>query len=132
MTILKFPKQQEEPPFFKELRKDGYHIFSRKNAQKPDYYPKELPDFPAVNIKDLKEDERITIRVFFKIGSGKNMRVDSGYVDLEVELVEDDSIMAVILTDLPEEFELSNGDSIDLYADEILCKADEQIRDDGL
>jgi len=43
-----------------------------------------------------------------------DMHVDGGYVDLEVELVEDDTIMAVILTDLPEEFALSNGDSIDL------------------
>ncbi len=125
MTILKFPKQQKEPPFFKELRKDGYHIFSRKNAKKPDFYPKELPDYPAINIKNFKEDDRITIRVFFKIGSGRDMRVDGGYVDLEIELVEDDSIMGVILTELPGKFALGTGDSIDVYADEILYKVGE-------
>ena len=125
MTILKFPKQPKEPPFFKEIREDGYHIFSLKNVKKPNYYPDELPDYQGVKLKDLKEDGRITIRVFFGIGKGKNMRVDGGYVDLEVEVVEDDSIMAVILTDLPEEFALSNGDSIDLYEGEILCKIEE-------
>jgi len=122
MTILKFPSQQKEPPFFKDVREDGYHIFSRKNVNKPNYYPDELPNYQGVKLKDLKEDDRITIRVFFKIGSGREMRVDGGYVDLEVEVVEDDGVMAVILTDLPEEFELSNGESIELYEDEILCK----------
>jgi len=124
MTILKFPNQQKEPPFFKDVREDGYHIFSRKNANKPNYYPDELPDYPVIKLKDLKEDDRITIRVFFKIGSGRDVRVDGGYVDLKVEVVEDDTVMAVIVTDLPEEFELSNGESIELYEDEILRKVD--------
>ena len=126
MTILKFPKQQKEPPFFKEVRKDGYHIFSRKNAKKPDYYPKELPDYPVINLKDLKEDDRITIRVFFKIGSGRDMRVDGGYIDLEIELVEKDSVMGVITTELPEEFALGHGESIGVFEDEILYKVEAQ------
>ena len=124
MTILKFPTKPKEPPFFKELRKEGYHIYSRKNANKPDYYPNELPDYPAINLKDLKEDDRITIRVFFKIGSGKNMRVDGGYIDLEIELVEADSVMGVILTELPEEFALGTGGSIEVFEDEILYKVE--------
>ena len=132
MIILKFPQQQKEPAFFKEVRKDGYHIYSRKNANKSDYYPDELPDYPAINIKDLKEDDQITIRVFFKIGSGGSMRVDGGYVDLEIELVEYDSIMGVVLTELPEEFALGHGESIEVYADEILCKVEEQEGEDGL
>jgi hypothetical protein len=126
MPIIKFPKQPKEPPFFKEVREDGYHIFSLKNANNPNYYPDELPNYQGVKLKDLKEDDRITVRVFFKIGSGRNMRVDGGYVDLEIELVENDTVMAVILTDLPEEFSLGAGDSIDLYEDEILYKVGEQ------
>lgn len=126
MTILRFPQQQKEPPFFKEVRKDGYHIFSRKNARKPEYYPKELPDYPAIDLKDLKEDDRITIRVFFKIGSGETMRVDGGYINLEIELVEDNGIMGVVLTELPKEFALGHGESIEVFEDEILYKVEEE------
>jgi len=53
------------------------------------------------------------------------MSVDGGFIDLEVELVEDDSVTAVILTELPEDFSLGTGDSIELYADEILYKMEE-------
>ncbi len=63
--------------------------------------------------------------LFFKIGSGKTMRVDGGYVDLEIELVEDNSIMGVVLTELPEDFALGHGESIEVYAEEILYKVEE-------
>ncbi|MFT5725897.1 MAG: hypothetical protein ACI8PB_000013 [Desulforhopalus sp.] len=45
------------------------------NANKLNYYPKEIPDYPGVALKDLKQDDVITIRVFFGIGKGKKMRV---------------------------------------------------------
>lgn len=125
MPIIKFPKKTtNEPPFFSDIKEDGYHIYSLKNAKKQNFYPPELPDYPGVFLSDLKEDDIITIRVFFRIGSIKDMRVDGGHIDLKVELVEKDSISAVITTQLPEEFALSTGESIELYEDEILSKAE--------
>jgi hypothetical protein len=124
VTIIKFPQNpSNEPPFFSDIKEDGYHIYSLKKAETANYYPKELPDYPGVALKDLKEDDIITIRVFFGIGKGKNMRVDGGHIDLRVEFVEKDKVLAVITTELPAEFELSNGDSIEVFEDEILCKA---------
>ncbi len=125
MTIIKFPKQPKEPPFFKDVREDGYHIYSLKNAKKPNYYAPELPDYSGVLLNDLQEGNTITVRVFFGIGKGKKMRVDGGYLDLKVEHIEDDSVSAVIVTQLPKEFALSTGDSIEVFQEEILCKAEE-------
>ncbi len=124
MTILKFPSQQSSPPFFEDVINDGYHIFSLKNAKIPDYYPNEFPDYPGVSLNDLKVGDKITIRVFFRVGSGKNIRADGGYIDLEVEHIENDHIFAVVLTQLPKEFSLATGDSIELYEEEILQKAE--------
>jgi len=127
MTILKFPQKQPEPLFFKDIKEEGYHIFSLKNAKKPDYYPNEFPDYPGVKLSDLKPDDLITIRVFFRVGSGgKDIRVDGGYLDLEVELVEDESVLAVILTELPNDFPLETGETIEVFEEEILYKTDEQ------
>ena len=126
MTILKLPQKQPNSPFFKDIKEEGYHIFSLKNAKKPDYYPNEFPDYPGVSIKDLKPDDLITIRVFFRVGSGgKDVRVDGGYLDLEVEFVEDDRVLAVIRTELPAEFPLGTGDSIEVFEEEILYKNEE-------
>jgi hypothetical protein len=126
MPIIKFPKKKpsNEPPFFSDIKKEGYHIYSLKNAKKPNFYAPELPNYHGVSLKDLKEDDIITIRVFFGIGKGKNMRVDGGHIDLQVELVEKDSISAVITTQLPEEFALSTGDSIEVFEEEILYKTE--------
>ncbi len=127
MPIINFPKNpKNQPPFFSDIKEDGYHIYSLKNAKKRNFYPSELPDYPGVPLKDLKEDDVITIRVFFGIGKGKNMRVDGGHIDLRVELVEKDSISAVITTQLPEEFALSTGESIELFEDEVLHKVDSE------
>lgn len=122
MTIIQFPKKQPDPPFFSDIKQDGYHIYSLENAKKSNFYPSELPDYPGVSIKDLKEDDVITIRVFFGVGSGKNMRVDGGHLDLRVEFVDEDRVLALILTELPEEFALSAGESIEVFEEEILYK----------
>jgi hypothetical protein len=125
MTILNFPqKRTDEPPFFQEIREDGYHVYSLENAKKPNFYPAELPDYPGVPIKDLKENDIITIRVFFGIGKGAKMRVDGGLIDLRVELVEEDVVTVAIITQLPKEFPFGNGDSIEVFEDEILYRND--------
>lgn len=128
MTIIKFPKKKPstEPPFFSEIKKDGYHVYSLNNTKKPNYYPSELPDYPGVALKDLKEDDVITIRVFFGIGKGKNLRVDGGYIDLRVEFVDEDNVMGAIITELPGEFPLSTGESIEVFPEEILYKAEQR------
>jgi hypothetical protein len=125
MTVLKFPQNSSnEPPFFSDIKEDGYHVYSLKNAKKPNFYPPELPDYSGVPLTDLKEDDGITIRVFFSIGKGTNMRVDGGHIDLQVELVEKDSVSAVITTQLPDEFALNTGDSIEVFEEEILYKTE--------
>ena len=122
MSILKFPSKQSSSPFFDELVEDGYHVFSLKNAKIADYYPNKFPDYPGVSIKDLKVGDQITIRVFFRVGSGEEIQADGGYLDLEVEFIEDNSVTAVIITQLPEEFALETGSSIEIFEEEILYK----------
>ena len=125
MTIIKFPQKPiNEPHFFQEIREEGYHVYSLDNAQKPNFYPSEFPNYPGVPINELKENDIVTIRVFFGIGKGPKMRVDGGLLDLRVEFVEEDKITAAIITQLPKGFPLSNGDSIEVFADEILYRND--------
>ena len=124
MKIRKIPAQLETYPFFKDILEDGYHIFSLENARIADYYPNKFPDYPGVDLKNLYVGDVITIRVFFKIGAGKNIRADGGYLDLEVEHIEDDFVFGVILTKLPKEFPLQAGDSIEVFQEEILYKAE--------
>ncbi len=124
MTIIKFPSKQPDSPFFNDIIEEGYHIFSIKKAKIPDYYPNKFPDHPGVSLKNLNIDDVITIRIFFKVGSGKTIRADGGYLDLRVEHIDSEKVLAVILTELPEEFPLGTGDSIEIYEEEILHKVE--------
>lgn len=123
MKVLKFPSKTDNGPFFKEIIEEGYHIFNLENAKNPNYYPNDFPDYPGVNLRDLKIGDVVTVRVFFKVGSGKNIRADGGYLDLEIEHMEDDSVFGVIMTELPKGFALQKGTSLELFKDEILYKA---------
>ncbi|MDD2462867.1 MAG: hypothetical protein PHI97_02615 [Desulfobulbus sp.] len=122
-NILKFPAPNDSFPFFKEILENGYHVFSMENAKVPDYYPNKFPDYPGVDLQQLHIGDVVTIRVFFRIGSGKNVRADGGYLDLEVELIEGETVFGVLQTQLPKEFPLQAGDSLEIYPDEILYKA---------
>lgn len=124
MTIIKFPSKKNEPAFLKDIEEDGYHVYSLKNAKTPGYYPPELPEYPGVNIKDIQVDDVITIRVFFGIGKGKKMRIDGGHINLKVEHIDGDTVLAEILTELPGEFPLKAGGSLEIFEDEILYKAE--------
>ncbi len=124
MTIIKFPSKHTKPAFFDDITEDGYHVFSLKNAEIPNFYPNEFPDYPGVSLQNLKVDDDITIRVFFRIGSGEDIRIDGGYLDLEVEHIESDKVVAVIRTELPKEFSLGTGDSLEVFQDEILYKSE--------
>ena len=70
----------------------------------------------------LKVGDVITVRVFFRVDSGKNIQEDGGYLDLEVEDIIYDGVTAVILSELPKKFPLSAGDSIDVFEEEILFR----------
>ncbi|MCP3944914.1 MAG: hypothetical protein GY710_26020 [Desulfobacteraceae bacterium] len=124
MTIIKFPqKQPKEPAFFSDIEENGYHIYSMENAKIPNFYPSEFPNYPGVALKNLREDDIITIRIFFDFKKGKDIRVEGGYIDLKVESIDDKKLIAVIITALPEEYTLSKGESIEVFQEEILCKA---------
>jgi hypothetical protein len=124
MKAIKFPSQTDNDPFFKEIIEEGYHIYSLDNAKIPNYYPNDFPGYPGVNFQDLKIGDVVTVRAFFKVGSGKNIRTDGGYLDLEIEHIEDDSVFGVIMTELPKGFALQKGTSLELFKGEILYKAE--------
>lgn len=112
----------DESPFFHEIVEEGYHVFSLTNAKTPGYYPNQFPDYPGVKLSSLLVGDQITVRVFFLVGSGENVRADGGYIDLEVEVVETDHIIGRILTKLPKHFALETGTSLEIREDEILHK----------
>lgn len=123
MKKVKSPSGKNVPAFINDIKEDGYHVFSLKNANIPNYYPAESPKYPGVCIRDLKIDDVISIRVFFGIGTGKNMRIDGGMIDLRIEHINENSVMAEVLTILPESFPLGSGHSIEVYEEEILYRA---------
>ena len=108
--------------FFDDIITEGYHIFSLKDAKRPNFYPDEFPDYSGVSLKDLTVGDTITVRVFFRVGDGEDIQVDGGYVDLEVEGVYEDNVLAMILTELPDSFSLATGYSIEIYEEEILYR----------
>ena len=122
MTKIKIPQNHPDSPFFENIITGGYHIYSLKNAKIPNYYPDIFSNDPNVSIKDIKVGDTITVRVFFRVGDGKDIQTDGGYMDLEVADIFHDGVTAVILTELPEEFPLETGDSIDVFEEEILYK----------
>ena len=113
--------------FYSDIAEGGYHIFSLNKAKIPGFYPNQFPDYPGVKLKQLKVGDIITIRAFFPIGTGESIQVDGGYIDLEVEHVESDHVFAVIQTQLPKEFELTTGDTIEIREDEILYRNKPQM-----
>lgn len=77
-----------------------------------------LTKYPGVTINALNIYDLITIKIFVLDKTGG---IVDGYIDLTVESIEDDKVVADILTVLPEEnFPLSTGDWLELLAEEIL------------
>jgi hypothetical protein len=108
------------PNIFSDIEDKGYVIFSLKKASLPNYYPG-FHNYPGVNIHELKIYDLITIKVFFADGDGDDLpRIIDAHIDLTIESIEGDKVIADILTDLPEDFPLSTGDSIELLEEEIL------------
>ncbi len=124
MTIIKFPSRKNEPAFLNDIKEDGYHVYSLNNAKIHGYYPREFSKYPEVNLETLKNDDTVTIRVFFGIGTGENIQADGDYLDLKIEHIDGETIFAIILTELPKEFPLQIGGSLEIYEDEILYKTE--------
>ena len=123
-NILKFPTSNDSFHLYKEILENGYHVFSMEKARLPDYYPNRFPDYPGVDLQHLHIGEVITIRAFFRVAVGATLRADGGLLNLEVEHIEEDTVFGVILTELPKEFPLQTGDSLEVYPDEILYKTE--------
>ncbi len=107
------------PNIFNEIREKGYVIFSLNKSNLPNYYPGAFKKYPGVSINALKIYDLITIKIF---ALDKTGRIVDGYIDLTVESIEGDKVVADILTILSEEdfFPLSIGDWIELLEEEIL------------
>ena len=106
---------------FNDIIGKGYVVFNLKDSDKPSYCPGVFNKYPGVNIHELKIYDLITIKVFVADGDGDDLpRITDGHIDLTIESIEGDKVIADILTVLPEDFPLSTGDFIELLEEEIL------------
>jgi hypothetical protein len=109
------------PEYHADLKEEGFHIFSKKKSKIRGFYPKEFPKYDEeIDISTLKEGDIVTARVFFLVSRDPVFRADGGYVDLEIEFIDGETIWGNILTELPPQFPLAKGTSIELSIDEIL------------
>lgn len=114
--------------FYTDIVEDGYHIFSLKSIKIPNFYPNKFPNYPGVALNELSIGNRVTIRVFIRVGSGEPAKINGGLIDLEVELIDSDHIFGVILTKLPAGFPLETGSSLEVAEDEILYENKAKIQ----
>ena len=108
--------------FFDDIARDRYHIFGRRHAKTPGFYPNPFPAYPELQLSKINEGDIITIRAFFATSKDVRPRIDGGHIDLEVEFVDRDAqkVWGNILTELPATFALARGTSIELDLDEVL------------
>ncbi len=106
--------------FNADLEENGYHIFSKIKSKKKGFYPDKFPKYDDIDISNLNEGDVVIIRIFFLISTSPVLRADGGYVDVEVESIENDIIWGNILTKLPDSFPLAKDTTIELNIDEIL------------
>ena len=108
--------------FMDDLNSEGYHIYGRRNAQDPTFYPNQFPHYPELQLVDIEERDLITIRAFFVDKQSALPRIDSGQINLEVEWVDHDEekVWGNIVMDLPKHYALARGTSIELEIDEVL------------
>ena len=122
---MKFDARDHEA-FITDLNEDGFHIYSRKSADTPGFYPPPRLDYPEIDLSNLKEGDQITVRAFFCVGKVPNANIDSGLMHLDVEHVDHENKMLFgnILTELPPDFALAKNTSIELAFDEVLSVQD--------
>jgi len=121
MTINNSQSNNLFSEYHADLKEEGFHIFSKKKSKIRGIYPKEFPKYDEeIDISSLKEGDNVTIRVFFLVSRDPVFRADGGYIDLEIEFIDGETIWGNILTELPSQFPLAKGTSIELSIDEIL------------
>ncbi len=107
--------------FEAEIEENGFTFFSKMKNRIVGFYPSPFPHFSPIPIEDIEEDDLVSVRAFFRIGSGKSARIESGIIDMRIECItEDNEIWGEIKTELPKKFPLGYGTSINLSIDEIL------------
>lgn len=121
MAINKNQNTDLFPEYHADLEEEGFHIFSKKKSMIKGFYPKEFPKYDEeIDLSSLKKGDIITIRAFFLVSKVPVFQADGGYIDLEIEFIDGETIWGNILTELPPHFPLAKGTSIELSLDEIL------------
>ncbi len=108
--------------FTKKIEDDGYAIFSKNKNKKSNYYPNKFPKMEEIELIQIHESDVIEIRAFFKIEIENNYKIESGLITAKIETIVNDEIYANILTELPSNFSLQRGITIELRIDEIIRK----------
>ncbi len=121
MTINTSQNNNLFAEYHADLKEEGFHIFSKKKSKIKGFYPEEFPKYDdEIDLSSLKAGNVVTIRVFFLVSRDPVFRADGGYIDLEIEFIDGETIWGNILTELPPNFPLAKGTSIELSIDEIL------------
>jgi len=121
MAINKSQNNNLFAEYHADLKEDGFHIFSKKKSKIIGFYPKEFPKYDEeIDISSLKKGDIVTIRAFFLVSKVPVFQADGGYIDLEIEFIDGETIWGNILTELPPQFPLAKGTSIELSIDEIM------------
>jgi len=110
------------PNIYTDLEQNNYIIFRNKKAkQLKNYYPTISNNYPGVSIKELNIHDLITIKMFVAKGDGEDIpNIIEDYIDLTVESIDGEIIVAKIISPLPEDFVFKTGASIELKEEEIL------------
>ncbi len=121
MAINKSQNNNLFAEYHADLEEEGFHIFSKKKSKIKGFYPEEFPKYDEeINLSNIKAGNVVTIRVFFLVSREPIFRADGGYIDLEIEFIDGETIWGNILTELPSQFPLAKGTSIESSIDEIL------------
>jgi hypothetical protein len=105
------------PNILSDIREKGFVIFSLNKANLQNYYPGVFNKYPGVSVNALNIYDLITIKIFVL---DKTDCIVDDHIDLTIESIERDKVIADILTVLPEDFPLSTGSFMELLEEEIL------------
>lgn len=106
---------------FRDIKERGYVVFSNKKKDLPNYYTTIFNNYPGVSIKNLNIHDLFTVKVYVAHGVKYSLlNIIDGYIDLTVESITEDGVVGKIITELPEDFPLKTGSSMEVLEEEIL------------
>lgn len=124
-------KTKNSNPFQMDLIKHKYHILNLDYAKTEGYYPKELLEiidkFARSENKFIIEiGKTYSVRAFFAISKPINNEVqfESGYLDLEIIMHDNQVYVGKVVTQLPPIFVLKKGSKIKIRKENILYQPD--------